>query len=120
VECCIQRELRRAAASLALPPRARGVDENPSHQSRRHGEAVCAILPAGPLDVDEVEVGLVNEGRGLQRVRRQVARHTAPGRRRNSSSGTHASMRGDVPARNRCPAGRQNLESPPTAEEVRV
>ena len=44
------------------------VDQHPSHQLGRDGEELRAVLPVGVLLIHELEVGLVDERRGLQRV----------------------------------------------------
>jgi len=54
------------------------IDENPPHHPRRHGEEVGAILPLHPLQVDEAQVALVDQRRGLQRVVLTLAGHVPP------------------------------------------
>ena len=64
-----------ASASLLIALRPRVVDQDPAHQSRRHREKVRTVLPLDALDVDEPQVRLVHESRGLQTVPEALAGH---------------------------------------------
>jgi hypothetical protein len=55
-----------AAAFQVVAPRM--VNQNPSHELRRNGEEVGAVSPPHPFVVDQPEVSLVDQGRGLQTV----------------------------------------------------
>ena len=53
-------------APLLILLRPREVHQDPTHQPRRNGEEVRAILPLHAADVDQPQVGLVDEGSGLE------------------------------------------------------
>ena len=53
------------AVLLAKPP-PRVVDEDPAHQSGGDRKKMRAVLPVDAALVDELEVGLVDERRGLE------------------------------------------------------
>ena len=53
--------------------RAGAVDENPAHHLRRHTEELRAILPGGPVLIDQPQVRLVDERGRLQRMPRALA-----------------------------------------------
>ena len=57
VEC----DVRRSPAALPKRTRTRVVDQNPSHQSRRHGEEVRAVAPLNFVHVYQPEKRLVHE-----------------------------------------------------------
>src|SRR6476659_1498692 len=57
VEC----DVRRSPAALPKRTRTRVVDQNPSHQSRRHGEKVRAVAPLNFVHVYQPEKRLVYE-----------------------------------------------------------
>ena len=44
------------------------VDQDAPHLSRRHGEEVGLSLPTDPAGVDQPQVGLMHQIRGLKRV----------------------------------------------------
>jgi hypothetical protein len=56
--------------ALLRPPRPRVIDQDSSHQVRCGSKKVCAVLPMVLTMGDEPEVGLADEGRGLQDVAR--------------------------------------------------
>jgi hypothetical protein len=58
--------------------RARRVDQDAAHQPRRHGQEVGAILPVDPLDIDQTQVCLVNEGGRLEAVPCLLPSHASP------------------------------------------
>ena len=64
----IERDVHRVAAALLKSPGSRDVHEHPAHLSRRHRQEVLAVLPLHALRVDQPEIGLVDERRGLQAV----------------------------------------------------
>jgi hypothetical protein len=53
------------AATLRRCACARGVDEDASHDLSGQREKVHAIVPVDIVDVDETQIGLVDEGRAL-------------------------------------------------------
>ena len=55
------------------------VHEDTPHQPRRHREKVRAVLPVHLLDIDEPQVGLVDERRGLQAMAAPFTAHASPG-----------------------------------------
>ena len=59
--------------------RRRAVDEDASHAGRGDGEEVGAVLPADAGLVDEPEVGLVDEGGGLEGVAAAFLAHVGVG-----------------------------------------
>jgi hypothetical protein len=79
-----QRHGLRAAAALGRLPRARGVDEHLAHAPRGHAEELRAALEARRPLVDEAQVRLVDERRGLERVPRRLALQRARACRRSS------------------------------------
>ena len=54
---------------------ARRIDQNPAHLSGRHRKEVRAVLPLDPVDIDEPQIRLVDQGGRLQRVSRALAVH---------------------------------------------
>ena len=54
-------------------PGAGVIDQDAAHQLGRHREEVRTVLPHGAPLIDETEIGLVHEGRRLQRVVRALA-----------------------------------------------
>jgi hypothetical protein len=70
----IERYLLRAGATLGVVMRAGVVYEDLTHQPRGDAEKVRAVLPRYAL-IDQAEICLVNEGRGLQRVPGALAAH---------------------------------------------
>jgi hypothetical protein len=71
-----QRHLMRGAALGGLMA-ARVVDQDLSHQARRDGDEVRAILRGGRPSVEEPEVGFVDQGFGFERVRATLAAQVA-------------------------------------------
>jgi len=67
-ECFIERHLRRVTAALLVVPRAGMVHKDVPHDTGRHGQKMCAILPRDGFRVDQPEIGLVDERRGLKAV----------------------------------------------------
>jgi len=61
-------DARRVAAALIGPPGPRVVDEQPPHHLRRHGEKMGPSLPVDALLLHQLQKGLVDERRRLQRV----------------------------------------------------
>jgi hypothetical protein len=53
----------------------RGFHENTSHHTCRHRQEMGAVLPLHLLHVDEPEIGLVDQGGGLQRVTTSFEAH---------------------------------------------
>ncbi len=73
----VQRDLNRIAAAFELVPRAGDVHQDAPHQLRGHGEEVRAVLPPHAARIDQAQIGLVDERRGLQRVAGTLSRHVA-------------------------------------------
>jgi hypothetical protein len=57
------------------PSGAGGIDQHTPHDPGGHREEVLSVLPLDALDVDEAQIGLVNEGRWLKRVPTAFAAH---------------------------------------------
>jgi hypothetical protein len=51
------------------------IHEHAAHQPSGHGEEVRAILPLDPTNINQPEVGLVDEGGGLQNMVATLASH---------------------------------------------
>jgi hypothetical protein len=68
-----------AAAAFAGDVFAGVVDEDAAHDAGGDGVEVRAVLPVGDLQVDELEVGLVDEGGCLEGVVAFFAAHVAAG-----------------------------------------
>ena len=68
-----QRDACELAATLVGPTRPRQVDEDPSHDTGRRPEEVSPTQPPGLSLIDDSDVGLVHEGRSLQRLTRRFA-----------------------------------------------
>ena len=66
--------LERAAALLVVA-RPREVDEHSAHQPGGHGKEVGTVLPLYAPDIDQPDVNLVHERRGLEHVVRTFAGH---------------------------------------------
>ena len=62
---------------LSFATRARGIDQDAPHQLRRDGEKVRAALPPHTAGIDQAEVGLVDQRRGLELVAGPLAGHVA-------------------------------------------
>src|SRR5262249_37713342 len=71
----VERELDDVSASALIAASARRVDEDAAHCAGGDGEKVRAIVPADLRDVDEAQVGLVDECRRLERVAATLASH---------------------------------------------
>jgi hypothetical protein len=69
--------VRRPGAALRGGVLARVVDEDLAHQLRGDAEKVGAALPARPALVDQTQVSLIDERRGLQRVPGPLAAQVA-------------------------------------------
>jgi len=67
------------APAFLHPARPRVIDQDASHQPRRHREEVTAVLPLHAAEIDEAKVGLVHKGRRLHRVPRALAAHVSAG-----------------------------------------
>jgi hypothetical protein len=65
------------AAALQRGSRLRPVDEDVSHRDRRDGEEVGAVTPIRPRLIDQLEVGLVDEGGRGQRAASCASRELA-------------------------------------------
>jgi len=65
-ESLVDRHLYRGASAPLILLRPRPVHQDASHQAGGHRQKVSPVLPFDLLDVDETEVRLVDEGRGLQ------------------------------------------------------
>ena len=75
----VERDLVHAAAAL-LPRRpARVVDDDLPHRLGGDGEEVAAVRPVGPGAVDQLQVGLVHEHRGIERLPGPGAGELTPG-----------------------------------------
>ena len=70
-----QRDACQLAATLVGPTRPRQVDEDPSHDAGRRPEEVSPTQPPGLSLIDESDVGLVHEGRWLQRMACRFTTH---------------------------------------------
>ena len=57
--------------------RARVIHEDAAHDASRHRKEVCTVAPRDILRVDQPEIGLVDEDRGLEAVTRALSRHAA-------------------------------------------
>jgi hypothetical protein len=67
-----------AATSLdVVTPRV--FHENATHDLRRHGKEVCAILPPHARVVGQAQIGFVHQGGGLQAVASALAAHVVAG-----------------------------------------
>jgi hypothetical protein len=66
-------------AALACAATARSIDEDLPHQPRGDGVEMRAILPLETPDVQQPQVGFVDECRGLQRLARALVRHLSFG-----------------------------------------
>ena len=63
------------SSTLVGPTRPRQVDEDPSHDTGRGPEEVSPTLPLRLSLIDESDVGLVHEGRCLQRMTCRFTTH---------------------------------------------
>ena len=64
----VERDDDLSAAALLPPPRYRVVDQDAAHGLRRNREEVAAVLPLNPIELVELEPGLVHERRRAERV----------------------------------------------------
>ena len=62
----IEIHLLELAAMYGAGTQARVIHQDSAHHSRRHGEKVCAVLPADLAHIHEAKVSFVDEGGGLQ------------------------------------------------------
>lgn len=69
----------RSGAPLHRLPLARMLDEDASHELRRDGKKVRAILPPDLARPEKPEKNLVRQGSGLERVIRSLAAEVLPG-----------------------------------------
>jgi tRNA A-37 threonylcarbamoyl transferase component Bud32/tetratricopeptide (TPR) repeat protein len=65
-------QLQTPAAAPRARPRARVIDENPAHRLRDDGEEVRAIAEMHGRPAEQLQVGLVHQGGGLQGVIRPL------------------------------------------------
>ena len=63
------------AASLLIVSGSSEIHQHAAHQASGHREEVRAILPLDATDINQPDVDLVDEGRGLEDVVRTLARH---------------------------------------------
>jgi hypothetical protein len=54
------------------------IHEDSSHQLRGQAEELGAILPLDLTDIDQPEIRLINQSRGLQRMTGTLSRHVSP------------------------------------------
>ena len=71
----VERHTLEPTTSLLILSRAGGIHEHPPHEPSRHREKVRAILPPDATNINEPEVDLVDERRGLENVARTFASH---------------------------------------------
>ena len=71
----VERHTLEPTTALLILSRARSIHEHPPHEPSRHREKVRAILPPDATNINEPEVGLVDERRGLENVARTFASH---------------------------------------------
>jgi hypothetical protein len=67
------------ASSLPGVVRPRKVYENPAHNLGRCSEKMRPILPVGGLDVHQMQVGLMHQCSGLERISRTLVPHIPAG-----------------------------------------
>ena len=67
-ERLVQRSHGCAASTFVEPSGAGGIDQYATHDAGGHREEVLPVLPLDALDVDEAQIGFVDEGRWLKRV----------------------------------------------------
>ena len=70
-----------AAAAFVAQLAPRVIDEDAAHHLRGDGEEVAAILPVDVALIEQLQVGLVDDGGGLQPVVPPLARELARGQR---------------------------------------
>jgi hypothetical protein len=75
--CVTECDLLHRAAAFCGVLGARVVHENAPHHLRSHTEELRAVVPLGAALVDEPEIRLVDERRGLERVLLSLATHRA-------------------------------------------
>jgi hypothetical protein len=71
----VERDAYRLPAAFLVALRSCRIDEDAPHQSRCHRQEVRAVLPTDVLHVEQTNVGLIDERRGLQTVAYPFARH---------------------------------------------
>lgn len=74
-----QRDTNGAGAAFLPAARAREIDEHSSHHRGGHRQEVRTVLPADALDVDEPEIGLVDQRCRVQAVAGPFPAHAAAG-----------------------------------------
>jgi hypothetical protein len=57
------------------PSGAGGIDQHAAHDPGCHGKEVLSVVPLDALDVDESQIGLVDEGGWLERVSTALMAH---------------------------------------------
>src|SRR5207245_8501739 len=75
----VEREMQLAAATLLAAPAPRVVDQDVAHDAGRHGEEVAPVFPLEPVETRELQVGLVDEGRGVEGASRPPSCELAAG-----------------------------------------
>jgi hypothetical protein len=68
----VEGDPRRITAALLIAPRTRMIHENVPHHTSGDGEEVRAIVPCHGFRIDQPEIRLVDERRGLQAVIRPL------------------------------------------------
>jgi hypothetical protein len=59
--------------------RPRDINKDTTHEPRGHRQEVRAILPLDILSVDQSQIGLIHQGRGLKAVAGPLSLHAPPG-----------------------------------------
>jgi hypothetical protein len=67
------------ASSLQVVPPSAEIHQNPPHQLSRHTQKVCSILPLHMPDIDQLQVDLIDERRGLKRMLGPLSCHVTAG-----------------------------------------
>lgn len=75
----VERHSGCAATPLLIATGAGVIHEDSPHQPRGDSQKVRAVLPVHMFDVNQFDVGLVDERRGLQAVTRALIPHTTAG-----------------------------------------
>ena len=66
-----------AASTLEVMTLSPEIHEYPTHQLSAYTEELRAVLPVHSLDINQFEVGLIDEGRSLQSVVGTLCRHVS-------------------------------------------
>src|SRR5262245_51080377 len=74
-ECLSEQDPLRAAPAFLVAARSREVHENAPHQSRRHRKKMGAVLPLHLFEIDQPQVGFVDERCRLKRMAWPFGRH---------------------------------------------